>query len=273
MTWRMIDDGACDPAWNMAVDEAVMQCLANGVSTPLIRFYDWAPPTLSLGYHQEAAKEVDFDRLRERGYGFVRRPTGGRAVLHKHEVTYSVIAPLEGDLHGGVTESYSVISQALALGLQKLGVEAELEKGKADPEWERRKGNPCFSSASRYELTVNGRKIVGSAQVRKEGVLLQHGSILLTDDQSEMADLLPDLTDERREKVRRFLSRKTISISQATGRTVLYGEAVEALKDGFREFMKNILISDEDGISDEETRLARQLQDGRYSGDDWNLKK
>ena len=117
MKWRFLIDGKLSPAENMALDEAIFECVQDGRSLPTIRFYNWEPSTVSCGYNQEVAKEVDFAELKKHDYGFVRRPTGGRLVLHNNEVTYAVISPFEGRLSGNVTESYSEISKALAKGL------------------------------------------------------------------------------------------------------------------------------------------------------------
>lgn len=270
--WRILNTGLGEPAWNMAVDEAILLGVLAGTSRPTVRFYDWAPPTVSLGYHQEADKEVDPALVRAQGWALVRRPTGGRAVLHRNEVTYAVIAPTTGRLAGGVNESYAAISEALAAGLQKLGVAAELQRGSLSAASQREPANPCFASTSRYELSVHGRKISGSAQVRREGALLQHGSILLKHDQSAMALLLPGFDDEKRVKVAAYLARKTICISQAAEREVAYDEAVAALSDGFAQAWPEagFVIGD---LQPEELARAAELVNTRYAADSWNARK
>ena len=179
----------------MAIDEAVMQEIIKGNSEPTIRFYDWNPPTLSFGYHQNFDDEIDLHEAEKRGFGYIRRPTGGRLVLHREEVTYSVIAPLRERLSGNITETYSEISLALAKGLRILGIMVEFEKGNLTSYHQRESANPCFTSTSRFELSYRNKKIVGSAQTRKDGVLLQHGSILLNFNLSQVAYVLPGLSD------------------------------------------------------------------------------
>jgi lipoate-protein ligase A len=229
--WCIIETGPREPAWNMALDEALLEAVNRGEIPPVLRFYDWTIPTVSIGFHQKLDHEVDFNRIQERGYAAVRRPTGGRAVLHKNEVTYAVIAPVTGLLAGNVTDTYARISLALVEGLQLLGVPAELEEG--HPAESKEPGNPCFTSVSRFELTVRGKKIVGSAQLRRGTTLLQHGSIQLHADQAEMADLLPDLDDRQRERFARYLRLHSTSIDAECGRVVSYDEAVSALHNGF----------------------------------------
>ncbi|MCD4827800.1 MAG: lipoate--protein ligase family protein [Candidatus Cloacimonetes bacterium] len=271
--WRILDSGAGAPAWNMAVDEAIRDGVLRGDSPPTVRFYGWSPPAVSIGYHQEAEKEVDMERLVAHGWSFVRRPTGGRAVLHRDEVTYAVIAPIESMLGGSVNESYAAISEALACGLRLLGVQAELQRGSLSAASQREAANPCFSSTSRFELSVDGRKIVGSAQMRKDGVLLQHGSILLAHDQSAMAWLLPSLDDARRQRVEAYLGRKTVSVVQASGRNVSYDEAVQALKGGFQQTWAGCEFEISGELQAAERFAAFDRVRMRYGTDAWNWRK
>lgn len=166
----------------MAVDAALVDSVRAGAA-PALRFYRWDPPCLSLGRNQPAAGRYDLDALRAAGVEVVRRPTGGRAVLHHHELTYSVVAP-EGVL-GGPRASYAAINRALVAGLRRLGVAARLQ-----PRTGRRAPAPslapCFDEPAEGEVVAGGRKLVGSAQLREAGVVLQHGSLLLEDDQREV---------------------------------------------------------------------------------------
>ena len=157
MHWRILNSGKKSPAENMAIDEAILEAVITGKSLPTIRFYDWNPSTASCGYNQKVDDEVDFSALEKFGFGFVRRPTGGRLVLHDQEITYSVIAPIEGKFAGSVTQAYSVISLALAEGLREMGVDVELEKGSLDSKHQRQAANPCFSSSSKYELKCQNK--------------------------------------------------------------------------------------------------------------------
>ena len=176
--WRLLLDPPASGAWNMAVDEVLLDGVAAGSAPPTLRFYQWAPPCLSLGYFQPF-EVVDVDGCRALGVDLVRRPTGGRAILHDRELTYSVALParLLGD-DGGVLPSYHRLSLALEAGLSRLGVpvaRAPESAGQPAPAH----GPVCFDRPSAHEILLDGRKLVGSAQVRRAAAILQHGSILI----------------------------------------------------------------------------------------------
>src|SRR5438552_6856068 len=177
-TWRLLLDPPAGGAWNMAVDEVLLDGVAAGSAPPTLRFYEWAPPCLSLGYFQPF-EVVDLAGCRRLGVEVVRRPTGGRAILHDRELTYSVALPLRllGD-DGAVLPSYHRVSLALERGLHRLGAPVVLapeSAAHADPAH----GPVCFDRPSAHEILLHGRKLVGSAQVRRAGALLQHGSIVI----------------------------------------------------------------------------------------------
>jgi len=270
--WRIIVDKKKSPAENMARDEAILNGLISGNSLPTIRFYDWNPSTVSCGYNQQVEKEIDFERLSQYGFGFVRRPTGGRMVLHDEEVTYSVIAPLEGIMSGSITETYAVISNAIAEGLKLCGIEVELEKGELTPEHQRQAANPCFGSVSKYELKYKNKKIVGSAQVRKQNCFLQHGSILLNFNQEKMADLLPGVNDSDRERLKKYLAKRTVAINQLIEIRIGYEEAVNNLIKGFKIAMKidDCEISE---INKWEIQESKRLIETKYETKTWNFKQ
>ena len=273
MKWRLLICGKLNPAENMAIDEAIFECVQDGRSMPTIRFYDWEPSTVSCGYNQEVAKEVDFVALKKFGFGFVRRPTGGRVVLHDNEVTYAVICPTEGRLSGNVTDSYSIISEALAKGLELMGINVDFEKSNLSSEHQRQTANPCFSSSSRYELSYQRKKIVGSAQVRKNNSLLQHGSILLNYNQSKLAQVMPDLTDDQRERLANYLKRKTIAINEILSIPISYDKAIEFFITGFKEkWIMDELVTHKN-LETYELEIAEQLRLTKYLTDEWNLKK
>ena len=165
------------PARNMAVDEAILRAYAQGLCPPTLRFYTWDPPAVSCGRFQAIEREIDLEACRAAGVAVVRRPTGGRAVLHEGDLTYAVIAGEEDGLPPGVLPAYLHLSKGLQRGLLRLGVSAGLHtpRGKAPDR------NPaCFASPSWYELTVAGRKVAGSAQRREGAAILQHGSIVIS---------------------------------------------------------------------------------------------
>src|ERR1700694_4460270 len=176
--WRLLLDPPAAGGWNMAVDEVLLDGLAAVSAPPALRFYEWAPPCLSLGYFQPF-EVVDVDGCRSLGVDVVRRPTGGRAILHDRELTYSVALPLSllgGE--GGVLPSYHRLSLALERGLNRLGIPVVLApENAAQPGPDH--GPVCFDRPSAHEILLDGRKLVGSAQVRRATAILQHGSILI----------------------------------------------------------------------------------------------
>lgn len=273
MKWRIINTGKNDSAMNMAIDEAIMLGIMAGTSLPTIRFYDWDPATVSCGYNQDVAKEVDFEAVEKGGYGFVRRPTGGRLVLHEKEITYSVIAPADGRLGGSVLESYGVISKALARGMELLGVGVEFEKGNLTAHHQRQQANPCFTSSSRLELKYDNRKIVGSAQVRKNNVLLQHGSILLHQNQEKIAYLVPGLSAEQRAKLASFLKRKTVAINEITSETVSFEQAADSFGRGFIESWSEDEFEFHNCLTRVENESSAELKKSKYLTVKWNKNK
>ena len=195
--WRLLHSPAATGADNMAMDEALMGHAARSGDW-VLRVYSWSSPTLSFGRNQVALGAYDRNRLVERGIDVVRRPTGGRAILHDREVTYSVVGPAldAGDLG----ESYARINRLLIAALHRLGLDAEVvdrtEPALKNPELERRGPLPCFHHPSAGEITLYGRKLVGSAQWRCSDALLQHGSILVDDDQAQLASLATAMTSD-----------------------------------------------------------------------------
>lgn len=190
LRWRLLCTPPLDGAANMALDEALMHRAA-ATGEGVLRVYTWAGPTLSLGRHQTARGRYDLSRAHALGVAFVRRPTGGRAVLHHHEVTYSITAPAgPASPLGSLPESYAWINRLLVEGLRALGADVQVAAPTVPPP---RPGvAPCFETPVAGELCSGGRKLVGSAQVREHGALLQHGSILVDDDQALAGALLLD---------------------------------------------------------------------------------
>src|SRR2546422_2374683 len=176
--WRLLLDPPAEGAWNMAVDEVLLDGVAAGSAPPTLRFYTWTPACLSLGYFQ-AFGVVNVEGCRGLGIDIVRRPTGGRAILHDRELTYSVAlpAPLLGH-DAGILPSYRRLSLALQAGLRRLGINVGLAPESETPT-RAVHGPACFDRPSAHEILLQGRKLVGSAQVRRAGALLQHGSIVI----------------------------------------------------------------------------------------------
>ncbi len=188
-TWRLIiESEPRSGAANMAIDQAIALACAAGESLPTLRFYRWHPPTISLGRHQPLA-DIDQAAAERYGYEIVRRSTGGRAILHTDELTYSVAAPAhEPRVAGGVMDAYLSLSNALVAGLQQLGVQADKAPGTARTAPD--VSAACFEVPSAYEITAGGRKLMGSAQSRRAKYVLQHGSLPLVGDITRLVDVL-----------------------------------------------------------------------------------
>lgn len=184
--WRLLLDEAASGTRNMAVDEAILEAYRAGEAPPTMRLYDWAIPTLSLGYAQRTT-DVAFEACEREGVEVVRRPTGGRAVLHGvGDLTYSVVASGAEGFPESVADSYCLIAKAIIASLQTLGLEAELTPGARSSGT----ASACFATATRADLTASGLKVVGSAQVRRQGGFLQHGTLMLTQEPAAIAPLL-----------------------------------------------------------------------------------
>ncbi len=223
--WRFLDSGAADGATNMATDAALMaHARRTGLAT--FRVYSWDRPTLSLGRHERARDRFDAARIAAQGIGVVRRPTGGRALLHHREVTYSVTAPVGAP---SLRESYAAINSVLLDALARLGVSAAIAGSARRLRPLRPEGAACFAEPSAGELTVGGAKLVGSAQLREAGALLQHGSILLADDQGTIEALRTS------DAAALSVTASAATLGAILGREVGYGEVRDALAGAFEQ--------------------------------------
>lgn len=273
--WRFIDSGHCSPSFNMALDEALLDWHSEGKIPPTIRFYGWDPATLSIGYFQKVEKEINMENVKKHNLGFVRRPTGGRGVLHEHELTYSVIVSEDHpDMPKTVTEAYRVISEGILQGFRALGLEAYFAVPKTAEEREGLK-NPrsavCFDAPSWYELVVEGRKVAGSAQTRQKGVILQHGSILLDLDEDKLFSLFNYPNDRVKERMQRAFKSKAVAMNEISAEPVTMEMAKDAFKKGFEDGLGIGLEPYE--LSLEETQYVEKLAKERYESDEWNYKR
>jgi lipoate-protein ligase A len=243
----------------MAVDEAILRAVAAGEAPPTLRLYAWDPPALSLGRGQEV-EDVDRRAVEAAGYDLMRRPTGGRAILHIDELTYSVTAPeREPRVSGGVVESYRRLSAGLVRGLALLGVEeivADEQAESREPE-----GPVCFEVPSDYEITVGGKKLVGSAQMRARSGVLQHGAVPLHGDIARICPLLSGHPDPSRVRAR------ATTVARALDRHVGWEEAAEAVARGFAEALNLRLEPGE--LTEKERDRARELRAEKYATREW----
>jgi lipoyl(octanoyl) transferase len=262
----------------MAIDEAMLLAHQEGRTPPTLRFYGWSPAALSIGYFQQAEKEVDLEELRRRGVGFVRRPTGGRAVLHDKELTYSiVISESYPGMQAGVEETCRALSEGLLRGFHLLGLDAEIKGsgGMTDSEAPKPESAACFDTPSRYELVLEGRKTAGSSQMRAKGVILQHGSVPLELDADLLFDVLRFDSEEEKSRAKRIFERKSVAIGDGLRNKNLPVPTMEAVERaffaGFGEGLEADLVSGV--LSGYEEELAARLAAEKYVRDDWNMRR
>lgn len=250
----------------MAADESILEHIHRGESIPTLRLYAWNPACLSLG-HAQSFKDVDVARLQSNGWEVVRRLTGGRAILHTDELTYSVAGNTdEPVLSGGVLESYNRLAQALMFAAHELGLSVEMNVGRASSVTSA--ANPvCFEAPSTYEITVNEKKLIGSAQARRKEGVLQHGSLPLTGDLTRICQALKFEDESARENAaQRLLSRAT-TVKSILGRVVAWDEAAESFIHGFES---QLGINFERGeLSESESARADELVKEKYANPAW----
>ena len=273
-TWNFINTGSQDPYYNMAMDEALLNFVSRGEIDPVIRFYTWNPATLSIGYFQRLQKEIDIEKGNEKGFGLVRRQTGGRGVLHDKELTYSVIVPeSHPNMPSTITEAYRVISQGLLEGFKNLGFETYFAVPRSKEEREKLKqprSSVCFDAPSWYELVVEGRKIAGSAQTRQKGVILQHGSILQDIDIDELFDMFIFKNDRLKAKMKEAFVEKAVAINDISDTHITLSEMEKAFEEGFKTGL-NIEFKPLE-LSEQQLAEVKELEE-KYRSDDWMFRK
>jgi lipoate-protein ligase A len=253
----------------MAVDEAVFREIIRHASPPTLRFYGWRTPAVSIGRFQDARREIDIEACRRLGIDLVRRPTGGKAVLHEQELTYAVIAGDDPPLFSpDILETYRIISNCIAQGLAECGIRAEMQaEGRAAVD--EPLGTACFSVPSRYELLVAGRKICGSAQTRSHGVFLQHGALLMAFDPERTCAVISPRRDRERqaERLRNAVTsiREHATIPSADEETLC-----RAIRDGFTQVLG--IRFEEGALTPEEQALTAELMMKKYGSASWNRK-
>lgn len=247
--WRLIDLKVADAYTQMAMDEAILTARSEERALNTIRLYRWKPSAVSIGYFQSVEEEVDLETCKRMGVDVVRRITGGGAVFHdyKGEITYSLIAP-EGDpkIPGDIPASYEVICNCIVEALRLLGLEAEFR--------------PI------NDILVGGRKISGNAQTRRRGVVLQHGTVLVTCDVKKMFTVLRVSEEKLRDKMIKAVEERVTSIRRELGRSIPFGEVRDALVKGFERGLGIEL--ERDVPSDYELQLMKELRE-RYRSRDW----
>ncbi|WP_173917100.1 biotin/lipoate A/B protein ligase family protein [Halobacillus sp. Marseille-Q1614] len=268
--WYFVDSGHLTPALNMALDEALMNWHSEGKIPPVLRFYGWKPAGLSVGYFQKVKGKIDLEAVNRNGYQLVRRQTGGRAVLHDDELTYSVIvSESHPDMPASVKEAYLVISQGLLEGFKELNIPADF----AIPE--EKLGTTgsavCFEEPSWYELIVDEKKAAGSAQTRKKGVILQHGSIPINVDESKLFDMFIYKNERIKQRAREAFGDKAVSINHILETPVSFEDTKAAFKNGFEKGL-NIELKPFQ-LTDEQWAEVEGLAQNKYATDEWNFSR
>jgi lipoate-protein ligase A len=255
----------------MAVDEAVLENAGQRKVLPTIRLYAWDPPCLSLGYAQPTS-DVDMQVLQAHGWELVRRPTGGRAILHTDELTYSIAGPPdEPHLAGGVLESYRHLSQALLTTLHFLGLPADAHEKSPPLPGSNPQGPVCFEIPSSYEITVGGKKLVGSAQARRKFGILQHGTLPLYGDLTRITKALAFPDEKVREQAAQKLLKHATTVESALGKKVSWEETAQAMIAAFTKTLHLELIPSE--LTPHELERAKELARQKYSNPDWKKTK
>jgi lipoate-protein ligase A len=265
-TWRLILDPPSYGAWNMAVDEAILESVGRGDTLPTLRLYAWDPPCLSLGYAQ-LVSDVDRLSLNHHGWQLVRRPTGGRAILHTDELTYAVIAPLrEPRVAGGVLESYRRLAQALLRALQLLDLDARADPHYDLPPGSDPRGAVCFEVPSNFEITAEGKKLIGSAQARRREGVLQHGSLPLSGDLTRITQALVFPDENAREEAASRLTQHAATVEEILGKPVTWKQAAEAFTHAFSIALNLDFLQEE--LTQAEQLRAQELAQTKYAHPD-----
>ncbi len=237
---RTVETGFNSAALNMAIDEALIESVGE---VPILRIYGWRPAAVSIGYFQSMNEEVDFTKCKEIGVDIVRRLTGGGAVLHEYELTYSFISRRYPQ---NIVESYKWICDAIVISINRLGFDA--------------------SFVPLNDIVIAGKKVSGNAQTRRKGVLLQHGTILLDVNVDKMFSVLKVPSEKLRDKIIKDVKERVTSLAGTT-----YDDMATSLKASFAAKFEAKLIADT--LCTEEISHARWLAERKYSNNEWNLRR
>ena len=267
---RILTTPGCSAAYNMAVDEVLFNACQRNSDMLTLRIYTWQPPAVSIGYGQDVEDEVDPGQCDRHGIGLVRRLTGGRAVLHDEELAYSLVARESHPALGGSSGvMIHRVGEALIRTLRRFGIPGELAPdGRCGLGG---KGDVCFTSTGRYEVTVHGKKLAGNAQRRSGSRVLQHGSILLGPGHLRLPLLMPVHDTTRRESIARMLNERTVSVSELIPRVPSFEEWADSLS---RSFLDHLNLEGRlDALDADERRMADSLVRTRYGNVDWTHRR
>jgi lipoate-protein ligase A len=264
--YRFINTGVQDAALNMAIDEAILTLHIQGKVPPTLRVFRWSQPSISLGRFQSIEREIDSEICAQRGVALVRRPTGGRAVYHCDEFTYSIVIGKRHGVPSGVVAAYAYLAQGLLVALQQLGVQAEL----SDERVNKHPSAACFASSTQADLTSSGFKLVGSAQVWKDDALLQQGSLPLDDRAPEFFEMLrfPDAA-ARQQALNQYHEKTTPLHTFAPA--ITWEDVAQAFRQGFSKALH--AQWQPDTLTPDEWALAHRLVDEKYSKLTWRSER
>jgi lipoate-protein ligase A len=250
--WRLLLTGANTAAKNMAIDRAVLVSNSEGKVLSTVRFYEWTPPAISIGYFQSLVEEVDLDMCEKFCVDYVRRITGGGAVFHDNELTYSIVIPeSHKDISRNIMDSYGRICGAVIKGLKNLDIDSEYK--------------PI------NDIIANGRKISGNAQTRKFKTVLQHGTVLIDVDVEKMFSLLKVPNEKIRDKLISDVKDRVTSINHILEKEISFNNAAIAMKKGFEEEFNVSLVLGK--LTDEETILSEKFEKEYFGSKEWNHKR
>ena len=250
--FRLLKTGFHDAFFNMGLDEAILMAVAERRVPPTIRFYGWKPHAISIGYFQGIHEEVSLEKCQKKGIDVVRRITGGGAVFHAAEVTYSIVIPESHPLsRPSILDSYRIICSGIIEGLSQLGIEAEF--------------------APINDIIAGGKKISGNAQTRKKNCILQHGTILLSVDVDTMFSLLKVPQEKARGKLIQEVKARVTSVENLLGSTIGFDETVLALEQGFSSALDLVLSEAEP--TQEETISAATIATEKFASPEWTYKR
>jgi lipoate-protein ligase A len=252
--FRVLETGFHRAAFNMGLDEALLRSVAEGRSLPTLRFYGWAPPAVSIGYFQGLHEEVDTAACKAAGIDVVRRITGGGAVFHHHEVTYSIVLPLGHPLaRANILDSYRLLLGGIIEGLAAMDIHAEF--------------------APINDIVAGGKKISGNAQTRKLGCILQHGTVILDVDVDQMFTVLRVSQEKAKGRLIEDIKSRVTSVKQCLPQSapmsfeILYATTIQSLREGFAKALHLVFVNS--GPTESELQLAGQLGKEKFSSQTW----
>ena len=250
--WRLLITKNNTAATNMAIDRSVIMANSKGIVPPTVRFFTWKPPAISIGYFQSLEDEVDLDVCKKLGVDYVRRMTGGGAVFHDKELTYSIVIPeSHSQIPKNIIESYGRICGAIMKGLGQLEIESKY--------------------APINDIITHGKKISGNAQTRKAKTVLQHGTILMDVDVEKMFSLLKVPNEKIRDKMISDVKDRVTSINHILDKEISFDSVANAMIKGFEEeFNVNLVMGE---LADEEIKLAEKFDKEYFGSKEWNHKR